>query len=239
MAELFEILKRQMDSKGLSTQQVADSLDISKRMVQFYLQGSKFPALKNLRKLSSLLDFNMDELTENGELSVHSGITSLPTAQEKSIRKPKIDSTPYLVPFVDIPAQAGYSKAYSNIDYIQTLKLYPILPDVDPTGAVWRYFQVAGDSMEDEIREGDTLLTSLVPQMDWMDIKDYHTHVIVTDEDLLIKDVLKDGKDSIILLKLEDVKQIWVMRRHIKSRAKKTRMYNLDDIKKELDTSNK
>lgn len=151
----------------------------------------------------------------------------------------------YLVPFVDIPAQAGYSKAYQQRDYIATLKKYPILPDVDPTGAIWRYFQIEGDSMEPEIMEGDVILCSQVHKEDWQSIQNYYTHVIVTEEELWIKDVFKDSETEWILLsqnesvkpftvKLEDIRQVWVMRRHIKARAKKARMYDIKEIKKQL-----
>jgi transcriptional regulator with XRE-family HTH domain len=161
-------------------------------------------------------------------------------------RTNKLNDEPYLVPFVDIPAQAGYTKAYQQRDYIATLKKYPILPDVDPTGAIWRYFQVDGDSMEPEIQAGDTLLCSQVPKEDWFEIKDMHTHVVVTDDLLLIKDVhpVEEEKEfwllsqnalyEAILIKAVDVRQIWVMRRHIRSRAKKHRMYNIEEIRKKL-----
>lgn len=161
-------------------------------------------------------------------------------------RNNKMNDEPYMVPYVDVPAQAGYTKAYQQRDYIATLKKYPILPDVDPTGAVWRYFQVDGDSMEPEIQAGDTLLCSQVPKEDWFEIKDKYTHVVVTEDQLLIKDVHPDPEElefwllsqnpahEPFIVKARDVRQIWVMRRHIKSRAKKHRMYNMDEIRKQL-----
>lgn len=169
-------------------------------------------------------------------------------------RNQKLSEDIFLVPYVDIPAQAGYKKAYDHIDYIQTLKKYPILPNVDPLGAIWRYFQIEGDSMEnpnpkeneDEgFKSGDVILTSQVPREDWNDIKDYHTHVIVTETDLWIKDIFKESNDEWILLsanvnydpfpiKVQDIRQLWVMRRHVKNRAKKHRRYNIDEIRKQL-----
>lgn len=160
-------------------------------------------------------------------------------------RDQKNNDDPFLVPYVDIPAQAGYKKAYNQRDYIATLKKYPILPDVDPTGAVWRYFQIEGDSMEPEILSGDTILCSQVHIDDWQEIKNYHTHVIVTENELWIKDVYRLSNKEWALLSqnkeyepfsvnIEDVRQVWVMRRHIKARAKKSHMYNLEDIKKQL-----
>jgi phage repressor protein C with HTH and peptisase S24 domain len=160
-------------------------------------------------------------------------------------REQKNNDEPYLVPYIDIPAQAGYTKAYQQRDYIATLKKYPILPDVDPTGAVWRYFAIAGTSMETEFKEGDIILCSQVNSEDWQDIKNYHTHVIVTDEDLLIKDIYRESTKEWILLsqneefpptimKVEDIRQVWVMRRHVKARAKKNRMYDITQIRKQL-----
>jgi phage repressor protein C with HTH and peptisase S24 domain len=160
-------------------------------------------------------------------------------------QKQKLSDEPYLVPYVDIPAQAGYSKAYQQRDYIASLKRYPILPDVDPTGAIWRYFQIEGRSMEPEFRDGDIILCSQVNSEDWQDVKNYHTHVIVTEEELLIKDVYRDNTKEWILLsqneetgprliRVEEIKQVWVMRRHIKARAKKARMYDMNEIRKQL-----
>lgn len=168
---------------------------------------------------------------------------SIPFIEQR--RQQKTSDEPYLVPFVDIPAQAGYSKAYQQRDYIATLKKYPILPDVDPTGAVWRYFQIEGDSMEPEFMSGDTILCSQVHKEDWERINNYHTHVIVTEENLWIKDVYRESPQQWFLLSqnasvkpiavnIEDVRQVWVMRRHIKARAKKARMYDIDEIRKQF-----
>jgi phage repressor protein C with HTH and peptisase S24 domain len=162
-------------------------------------------------------------------------------------REIKASDEPYMVPFVDIPALAGYAKAYQQRDYIQTLKKYPILPDVDPTGAVWRYFQIDGDSMEPEFMSKDTILCSQVHFEDWQNISNYHTHVIVTDEALWIKDVYRKTPEEWVLLsqnadydpipvKVKDVRQVWVMRRHIKGRAKKHRLYNIDEELKKIKT---
>jgi phage repressor protein C with HTH and peptisase S24 domain len=160
-------------------------------------------------------------------------------------RQIKNGDAPFMVPFIDIPAQAGYVKAYQQRDYQETLKKYPILPDVDPTGAVWHYFQIEGDSMEPEFRAGDVILCSLVPKDDWTQFNDYHTYVVVTNEDLWIKDVFKDSANEWILLSqnehykpfkvpVAEVKQLWVMRRHVKARAKKHKLYDINAIRKDL-----
>jgi phage repressor protein C with HTH and peptisase S24 domain len=194
--------------------------------------------------------FEAEELEEDfvqsvkNRLSIDLNAEPIPFLDQR--RNNKLSDEPYLVPFVDVPAQAGYTKAYQQRDYIATLKKYPILPDVDPTGAVWRYFQVDGDSMEPEIQGGDMLLCSQVPKEDWFEIKDKHTHVVVTDESVWIKDVHPDPDElefwllsqnptyEPFIVKARDLRQLWVMRRHIKSRAKKHRMYDMEEVRKKL-----
>lgn len=245
--KIAEEIKKARDGKGFTQQEMANLLHFSLRNYQ-HIESGRFPKYKteSIKEIEKLLNIEIYDKIYNTTNVSHGTVVNEPETNYLLTRREKKNSpNTFLVPFVDIPAQAGYTKAYGNIDYIQTLKQYPILPDIDPTGAVWRYFQVQGDSMEDEIRDKDVLLASLVPQMDWTDIKDYYTHVVVTDEELLIKDILKEDQEHVILLsqnpaykarrfKLEDIRQIWVMRRHIKNRAKKSRMYNIEEIKKEL-----
>lgn len=223
-------LRKALKTNDLTVDIAADKLHISRG------------TLYNYFKLDEL-DYDFVQNVKD-KLNIDLHAEPIPFIEQR--RNNKLNDDPYLVPFVDIPAQAGYTKAYQQRDYIATLKKYPILPNVDPAGAVWRYFQVDGDSMEPEILAGDALLCSQVPHEDWFEIKDMHTHVVVTDDQLLIKDVhpVEDEKEfwllsqnpayDAILLKAEVVRQIWVMRRHIRSRAKKHRMYNMDEIRKKL-----
>lgn len=223
--------KTKLDSllEKYSQAELAVILGISERSIVNYVKGYSTPHQKTVRKLSEIY------MKENGTVRSY-------LEQRREI---KTSDEPYLVPFVDIPAQAGYSKAYQQRDYIATLKRYPILPDVDPAGAVWRYFQIEGASMEPEFMSKDVILCSQVPRDDWGQFTNVHTYVVVTDTDLWIKDVVRLSETEWGLLsqnpefepfkvQVEDVRQLWVMRRHIKARAKKHRMYDLDEIKKKL-----
>jgi transcriptional regulator with XRE-family HTH domain len=175
----------------------------------------------------------------------------------QQLRDQKNSEDPYMVPYIDVPAQAGYTKAYQQRDYIATLKKYPILPNVEPAGAIWRYFEVQGDSMEnpdagpgddDGILAGDVILASQVPKDDWGQFSNLNTYVVVTDTELLIKDVdrkmLADKNLWVLLsrnqnykpvtLEPTEVKQLWVLRRLVRNKAKKHRMYDLEAIKNDL-----
>ena len=136
-----------------------------------------------------------------------------------------------MVPLVGIKAQAGYVKGYEQTDFIETLDKYSLPPGVNPTGAVWRYFEIDGDSMEPTLSAGDVVLATMVPTEDWHDIKNFCVYVIHTNDQLLIKRIFRKSVTEWVLvsdneetnpqvvLKVEDVKQLWLFRRHIRSRV--------------------
>lgn len=231
-------IREERENLGLSQQELSEKTGIPKDRIAKWEQRNSLPKAADFAILQKFFNDNrpLNEVRESES-------SYLPFLEKR--RNQKNGSNPYLVPFVDIPAQAGYTKAYSNIDYIATLKQYPILPDVDPTGAEWRYFQVDGDSMEDEIRKGDTILASLVLKEDWPDIKDYYTYVVVTNDELLIKDVFKEDPGHWILLSqnrsykprridVAEIMQLWVLRRHVRNRVNKTTLYDMKEIKNQL-----
>lgn len=241
--ELMDYLPELKKLIARSTQaEVADALGVTDRAVQFWVteENRKVPQKKMQRKIHELFVKVVEQGFELSEASV-----TVPFLEQR--REQKNADDVYLVPFIDIPAQAGYSKAYQQRDYIATLRKFPILPDVDPTGAVWRYFQIEGDSMEPEIMGGDVILCSQVHKEDWQSVSNYYTHVVVTDENLWIKDVYRDSQQSWFLLsqneaykpfevKVRDIRQVWVMRRHIKNRVKKHRRYDISEIKKQINS---
>ena len=105
--------------------------------------------------------------------------------------KEKNSSAAYLVPLVGIKAQAGYVKGFEQVDFMDTLEQYSLPPGVNPIGAVWRYFEIDGDSMEPTLNSGDVVLATMVPAEDWSDIKNFSVYVILTADQLLIKKLYK------------------------------------------------
>lgn len=141
----------------------------------------------------------------------------------------------FWVPLVGIKAQAGYVKGYEQTDFIETLQKYSLPPGVNPTGAVWRYFEIDGDSMEPTLSGSDVVLATMVPYEDWNDIKNFCVYVIHTNDQLLIKRIYRKSNTEWVLisdneeanpeviLKVEDVKQLWLFRRHIRSKVPQPR----------------
>jgi phage repressor protein C with HTH and peptisase S24 domain len=96
---------------------------------------------------------------------------------------------------------------------------------------VWRYFEIDGDSMEPTFTSGDVVLATMVPHVDWQDVKDFCVYVILTGDQLLIKRIYKKSEREWVLvsdneevapqvlLNGEDVKQLWLLRRHIRAKV--------------------
>lgn len=93
--------------------------------------------------------------------SIESRRSAVPFQQQRL--QEKNTTTPFLVPLVGIKAQAGYVKGFEQVDYIETLEQYSLPPGVNPMGAVWRYFEVDGESMEPTFNSGDVVLATMVP----------------------------------------------------------------------------
>jgi phage repressor protein C with HTH and peptisase S24 domain len=135
---------------------------------------------------------------------------------------------PFMVPLVPLKAQAGYTKSFNNTDFIHHLDTYPIWPGIDPHGAIWRYFEVEGDSMLDTFKQGQFLLTSQVTKEDWSNVENFYVYVIVTEEKVMVKRLAKvKGKDywaaisdneekyKQFKLYVKDVRELWKYRRHM------------------------
>jgi phage repressor protein C with HTH and peptisase S24 domain/DNA-binding XRE family transcriptional regulator len=151
----------------------------------------------------------------------------------------KNSHAPYLVPLVGIKAQAGYVKGFEQVDYMDTLEQYSLPPGVNPIGAIWRYFEIDGDSMEPTFNSGDIVLATMVPQEDWNDVKNFFVYVILTADQLLIKRLYNKSDAEWVLisdneevapqvtLKKQDVKQLWLLRRHIRSKVPQPKEFRI------------
>jgi phage repressor protein C with HTH and peptisase S24 domain len=124
-------------------------------------------------------------------------------------RKLKQSNTgPFMVPLVPVKAQAGYVRAYDQAMYVDALEKYALPPGVNPQGAVWRYWEIEGDSMEPAFHNKDIILTSQVHQFDWENLRNFYLYVIVTNEKVLFKRVFaKNDLEWVLISENEDVYQ--------------------------------
>jgi phage repressor protein C with HTH and peptisase S24 domain len=93
--------------------------------------------------------------------------------------------------------------------------------------------------MEPTLSASDLVLATMVPMEDWRDLKDFYVYIIHTSDLLLIKRIYKksetewvmisDNEDLYpqVLLKVEDVKQLWLFRRHIRSKVPQPKEFKI------------
>ncbi len=129
---------------------------------------------------------------------------------------------------VPIPAQAGYVSELSNPVFVQELPSYT-LPDYKYKVGTHRSFDVAGDSMEPTLFEGDKVVCSFLEPTLWeTGIKDNYVYVVITRADVVVKRVFNRIKEERCLelgsdnsfydnyrIPLGDVREIWYVRAKI------------------------
>jgi len=126
---------------------------------------------------------------------------------------------------VPVPAQAGYAGQMTDPTFIQDLPTYS-LPDYKYKVGTHRSFDVAGDSMEPTLFEGDKVICSYLEPTLWENaIKDNYVYVVVTRGDVVVKRVfnyLKADKQLSLVsdntfykpfrAELGDIREIWYVR---------------------------
>lgn len=221
---------------NLSQTDFAHKLGLSREAVNKMESGKMKPSKKTFSKVQSFLQ-NHQNTTYYGDVNIlgKSSQDSEKQPSQKSFLSRRLSEKNggniLLVPLVGIKAQAGYVKAFEQVDYMDTLEQYSLPPGVNPIGAVWRYFEIDGDSMEPTLSPGDVVLATLVPVEDWNDTKDFCVYVIHMADQLLIKRlynksdaewVLISDNEEVApqhLIKKTDVKEVWFLRRHIRNKV--------------------
>jgi transcriptional regulator with XRE-family HTH domain len=86
VASISEILSREIGKNGKSKTYIADKLDVTEKTVENYMNGKREPKIADLIKLSSLLGFHLDELSEqNVPQGTYEQNTVLSQVQEEPV----------------------------------------------------------------------------------------------------------------------------------------------------------
>jgi phage repressor protein C with HTH and peptisase S24 domain len=224
--------------KKFTQSEIADLLSVTERTIQFWTaeENTKIPHQKTQRKIDELYTNLIIERKSIEELQVNEEDFDYGKSRlSKKNSKPDY----ILVPLVPVKAQAGYVKAIDQSTFIDTLEQYALPPGVNPQGAIWRYWEVEGSSMEPAFNTGDVILTSQVHQMDWENLRNFYLYVIVTDERVLFKRVFcKNSIEWVLIseneeqypqqiLPVEYIKEVWVFRRSIIAKAPPTKEFKI------------
>lgn len=209
---------------------IAKETGFSKSNVSRYLKGDLQPSANFLKVFYEWFQKSNQNVSRE---------TNEPKSFLEQRRQQKNKSEPFMVPLVPVKAQAGYVTAMDQEVYVDTLEKYALPPGVNPQGAVWRYWEIEGRSMEPEYKDGDVLLTSQVPYMDWENLRNFYAYVIVTPERVMFKRVfcknelewvlISENEDEFPqqLLPVEFIKEVWVVRRVIKNKLPPVKMFEI------------
>src|SRR5215203_1128570 len=228
---------------GLNQAEFASELNLTRELVNKIERGKSPISKRTGWRLKTLLEkYSLNQFSHDVSFLGKASPKDLKSLSQPYLlqrREQKNHESLYVVPLVAIKAQAGYIKGYEQVDYIDALEKYSLPPGVNPTGAIWRYFEIDGDSMEPTLSAGDVVLATMVPFEDWNDLKNFSVYVVHLNHQLLIKRLYKksnaewimisDNEDSNpqVLVKIEDVKQLWLFRRHIRSQLNLPRDFKI------------
>lgn len=217
--------KLREENRVRSSRQFALSLDYLPQSLSEILKGRRDVTIELLRKAVDVYKIN--------PVYIYTGEGPMFMTEEdhKSFRVLTIvtnASDDERIVHVPVPAHAGYASELTDPTFIQDLPTFS-LPDYKYKVGTHRSFDVAGDSMEPTLFEGDKVICSYLEPTLWeTSIKDNYVYVIVTRGDLLVKRLtnkIKSEKSLTLIsdnayyepfdINIGDVREIWYVRAKI------------------------
>lgn len=217
--------KLKSENQVRSSRQFALSLDYLPQSLSEILKGRRDVTIELLRKAVEKYKINPVYIytgegpmfmSEEGDKSFRV-LTIVTNAREEE-----------RIVHVPVPAQAGYATDMSDPAFIQDLPHFT-LPDYKYKVGTHRSFDVAGDSMEPTLFEGDKVICSYIEPTLWETaIKDNYVYVVVTRGDIVVKRAFNYLKEKQYLelqsdnnfyepyqLSLGDIREVWYVRAKI------------------------
>ncbi len=214
-------------NKVRSGRQFAMSLGYLPQSFSEILKGRRDVTIELLRKAVEVYEFNPDFIL-NGKGGLFIGEAKHASSRVLTITVD--DDGEEKITHVPVKAQAGYATEMLEPEFVQELPTYT-LPDYSFKVGTHRSFDVAGDSMEPSLCDGDTIICSFIDHFQWeSSIKNNHVYVIVTTGDVLVKRVqnnlrrhrhLELHSDNEFYLPVRvnvaDIREVWVVRSRLSS----------------------
>lgn len=217
--------KLREENRVRSSRQFALSLEYLPQSLSEILKGRRDVTIELLRKAVDVYKIN--------PVYIYTGEGPMFMTEEdhKSFRVLTIvtnASDDERIVHVPVPAHAGYASELTDPTFIQDLPTFS-LPDYKYKVGTHRSFDVAGDSMEPTLFEGDKVICSYLEPTLWeTSIKDNYVYVVVTRGDVLVKRIhnrIKTDKTLKLIsdnayyepfdVNIGDVREIWYVRAKI------------------------
>ena len=177
MSKIFSNLKFLRLQKGLSQEQLADNLNITRSRLGAYEENRNEPSIDLLIAISDFFHIAVDALVR-GDLTKTNLDGLMKIGKNRMLFPVMIDEDGRdSVELVPLKASAGYLRGYADPEYMEKLprmKL-PFLPS-----GKHRAFPIKGDSMP-PIKEGSFVVAKYLDRIE--DIKNGQTYIVVTKDD--------------------------------------------------------
>jgi transcriptional regulator with XRE-family HTH domain len=238
MSKISANIKFLRQWKGMSQEQLADQLKITRARIGAYEEARNEPPLDLLVSLSDFFHIAIDALVR-GDMKKTNLDGLMKVGKNRILFPILLDSEGNdMVELIPMKASAGYTRGYADPDYIENLPKMK-LPFL-PTGK-HRAFPIKGDSMP-PIREGSFVIAKYIERPE--EIKLGNTFIIVTKDDgLSYKRIMafnkKEGTYELhsdnkqyapFKVKAADILEVWEYTCSINMNQYKEDELNLDSI---------
>jgi transcriptional regulator with XRE-family HTH domain len=188
--------------KGLTQEQFAEALNVSRSRISSYEENRAIPPIEFLIQLSEFFKISIDILVKN-DLSSATDANFLEIGKNRLLFPITVDNeNEDLIEIIPIEASAGYLRGYSDPEYIEHLNKIK-LPFL-PTGT-HRAFPIKGDSML-PVKSGSYIVARFVE--DIRDVKNGKTYIVITLNDgIVYKRVFDKIEEHNMLLLASDNKK--------------------------------
>jgi len=174
MSNISNNLKFLRKKKGLTQQQLADTMEIKRSLIGAYEEDRAEPKYDLLKKFASFFEVTMDEMV-NEKINAQWKPKSTSSGGNMRILSISVDSNEREnIELVPIKASAGYLNGYADPEYISELPKFQ-LPFFRQ--GTYRAFEIKGDSML-PLQSGTIIIGEYVEN--WLDIKTGETYIFIT-----------------------------------------------------------
>lgn len=218
-------LKERLEATGLPIIRIAEKLKMTRQNLNYHLRKEVLDTtFSDLVKKTIFSQYKEYELSDSGTnlvsepKGVYSNANIIANAMQYLMQ----------VPLVNQYAYAGYTRGFSDHEYVESLPKYPWIVDKEYKGT-YRTFEVRGDSMDDGSRdsyiEGDKVLGREITKDHWknkLHIRKWDFIIVHQTEGILLKRIIDHDTERGIItihslndmypdlkLKLKDISQLF------------------------------
>ena len=189
---------------------IVEKTGLSKGNISAYLRKKKKPSKNFIDAFYKAFKDDLLKKQEQAKNEVNEDEALYITARKETVK------------YVPISAQAGY--AHSDASFQNRLERF-VIPGFPFKGEQFCFFEVKGDSMEPEYKEGDILICEKVDLKPPLQIAEYYPYIIVFQTDIILRRLAIKGTDQYVahsehkefyrqsLVQRKDIKELWQVKR--------------------------